>query len=258
MRIVLGIEYDGSGFYGWQAQADLPTIEGVLSSAIERVANESVTLFCAGRTDACVHAMGQVVHFDTHAKRHIDAWMWGVNAYLPPSIVVRWARHVDYHFHARFTAISRRYRYVIFNCPIRSAILNKRATWHYYPLDVALMREAQQWLIGEQDFSSFRSSKCNSRSPMRRVITVNIERRGDFVLLDIEANAFLHHMVRNIVGVLMKIGAGFSAPAWMQEVIAAKSRLAAAQTAPPDGLYLMQIRYQEPYHFPVSDEMILL
>ena len=158
MRIALGIEFNGYGYYGWQAQHGLPTIQETLETALNKVANETITLFCAGRTDANVHATGQVVHFDTRAKRHIDAWIWGTNSHLPPSIVVRWAKHVDYSFHARFTATARRYRYIIFNNPIRPAILSTRVTWHYYPLDIERMREAGKYLIGEQDFSSFRSS----------------------------------------------------------------------------------------------------
>lgn len=258
MRIALGIEYNGFGFYGWQAQRGLPTIQGILEEALSKVANESIYLFCAGRTDANVHATGQVVHFDTRAKRHIDAWIWGTNTYLPPSIVVRFAKSVDFSFHARFSATARRYRYVIFNHPIRPAILNARATWHYYPLDVERMQQAGSYLLGEQDFSSFRSSQCNSKSPMRNVTAFQIERRGDFIFLEIEANAFLHHMVRNIVGVLMKIGAGVREPFWMQEVLLAKSRSKAAETAPADGLYLIQVTYPKPYIFPTSNDMFLL
>lgn len=258
MRIALGIEYNGNGFYGWQAQRGLATIQAALQDALSKVANESIFLFCAGRTDANVHATGQVVHFDTRAKRHIDAWMWGTNSHLPASVVVKWAKHVDYHFHARFTATARRYRYVIYNHPIRPAILSQRVTWHYYPLEVDRMRAAGNALIGEQDFSSFRSSQCNSKTPMRNVTEFKVERHGDFVILEIEANAFLHHMVRNIAGVLMKIGAGYQEVTWMRGVLAAKSRRAAAETAPPDGLYLIQVRYPEPYIFPGSNEMFLL
>jgi len=258
MRIALGIEYNGYGFYGWQAQSGLATIQSTLQDALAKVANESIFLFCAGRTDANVHATGQVVHFDTHAKRHIDAWIWGTNSHLPSSIVIKWARQVDYHFHARFTATARRYRYVIFNHPIRPAILSTRASWHYYPLDDHRMQEAGQFLLGEQDFSSFRAAQCNSKSPMRNVTEFNAKRYGDFVVLEIEANAFLHHMVRNIAGTLMKIGAGYKEVSWMKEVLQAKSRRVAAETAPPDGLYLTQVRYPEPYLFPVSNEMFLL
>lgn len=258
MRIALGIEYNGHGFYGWQAQRGLSTVQGALEEALAKVANESILLFCAGRTDANVHATGQVVHFDTHAKRHIDAWIWGTNAHLPPAIVVRWARAVDYSFHARFKATARRYRYVIYNHPIRPAILAHRVTWHYYPLDIERMREAGKFLIGEQNFNSFRSSQCNSKSPMRNVTDFTVERQGDFVMIEVEANAFLHHMVRNIVGSLLKIGGGVKEPYWMREVLDAKSRRAAAETAPADGLYLIQVRYPGPYLFPLAGPAFLV
>lgn len=258
MRIALGVEYDGHDFFGWQAQPGLKTVQGALEDALSKVANEPVHITCAGRTDTGVHATGQVIHFDTKAKRHVDAWMFGTNANLPPSIAIRWSRHVDYSFHARFKAISRRYRYVIYNHPIRPAILNTRTSWHYYPLDVDRMRTAASYLIGEQDFSSFRSSKCNSNSPMRNITDFKIERRGDFVIFEIEANAFLHHMVRNIAGSLMKIGTGFREVEWMQEVLAAKSRQAAAETAPPGGLYLIRVTYPDPYIFPLFDQLFLI
>lgn len=255
MRIALGIEYNGHGFYGWQAQQGLSTIQGTLESALSTVANEPIVLFCAGRTDANVHATSQIVHFDTRAKRHIDAWIWGTNTHLPSSIIVKWARHVDFHFHARFTAVARRYRYIIFNNPIRPAILSNKVSWHYYPLDIVRMREAGKYLIGEQDFSSFRSSQCNSKTPMRNVTEFTIGRHGDFVIIEIEANAFLHHMVRNIVGTLVKIGSKYKEPEWMQEVLQARSRRAAAETAPADGLYLTHVRYPEPYIFPISNDI---
>jgi tRNA pseudouridine38-40 synthase len=258
MRIALGIEYNGTDYYGWQAQREVVSVQGTLQEALAKVANEDIFLHCAGRTDAGVHATGQVVHFDTHAKRHIDAWIWGTNTHLPASIVVRWARAVDYSFHARFKATSRRYRYYIYNHPIRPAILSKRVTWHYYPLAIESMREASKYLIGEQDFSSFRSSQCNSRTPMRNVMEFQIARQGDYVIIEVEANAFLHHMVRNMVGSLVKVGAGLREPIWIKEVLAAKSRKAAAETAPADGLYLTHVRYPEPYIFPPSDNLFLL
>lgn len=258
MRIALGVEYNGYGFYGWQAQHGLSTVQGVLETALTQVANEPITLFCAGRTDANVHATGQVVHFDTHAKRHIDAWIWGTNTHLPSSVVVHWAKSVDYSFHARFTAISRRYRYIIYNRPVRPAILSQRVTWHYYPLDVARMNEAARYLLGEQDFSSFRSSQCSSKTAMRCVTECSISRDRDFVILEIEANAFLHHMVRNIVGTLLKIGSGRAEPHWMETVLKAKSRRAAAETAPAEGLYLINVGYPAPYHFPLSPQPFLL
>lgn len=259
MRIALGIEYDGHNFHGWQRQpGGLETVQGALEQSLSQIANEAIYLHCAGRTDAGVHATGQVVHFDTKAKRHLDAWVYGVNAYLPKEICVRWSRKVDLKFHARFKAISRRYRYIICNHPIRPAILGSKTSWHYYPLDVDKMRLAASYLIGEQDFSSFRAAKCNSNSPMRNITDFQIERKGDYVIFEIEANAFLHHMVRNIAGVLMKIGGGFKDPDWMAEVILAKSRQAAAETAPPGGLYLIAVKYPEPYNFPLSDQPFLI
>lgn len=258
MRIALGIEYNGSELKGWQAQRDQVTVQGHLEEALAKIANEPIFLTCAGRTDAGVHALGQVVHFDTRAKRHIDAWIWGVNAHLPPSIIVSWAKHVDFSFHARFKATARRYRYVIYNHPIRPAVLSGRVTWHYYHLDIDRMREAGAYLIGEQDFSSFRSSQCNSKTPMRNVTEFTIARNGDFIIIEIEANAFLHHMVRNIVGSLMKVGSGLKEPIWLKEVLAAKSRQAAAETAHADGLYLIRVTYPEPYIFPLNDQMFLL
>jgi tRNA pseudouridine38-40 synthase len=254
MRIVLGIEYDGSGFYGWQYQPNLATIQGTLETALTKIANEPIFLHCAGRTDANVHATGQVIHFDTRAKRHIDAWIWGTNSYLTSSIVVRWAKPVDYHFHARFSAIARRYRYVIFNHPIRPAILSKYVCWYYYPLDIDRMRTAASYLLGEQDFTSFRSSQCQSKSAMRNVTDVSIVRQGDFIIFEIEANAFLHHMVRNIMGVLLKIGMGSKTQDWMHEVLACKNRSAAAETAPAEGLYLTKVTYPATYVFPYNSD----
>lgn len=258
MRIALGIEYNGTLFSGWQFQKHALTVEGALQEALSQVADEPIFLNCAGRTDAGVHAVGQVIHFDTKAKRHVDAWLWGTNTHLPESIAVRWSRQVDYHFHARFKAISRKYRYIILNQAIRPALLSKRVTWHYYPLHVESMQAAVQYLIGEQDFSSFRGSQCQSKSPNRCVLACQVERVGDFVFIDIEANAFLHHMVRNIAGVLMKIGGGFKEVSWMQEVLQAKDRRAAAETASPDGLYLLAVKYPPPYDFPLIDEKMCM
>ena len=258
MRVALGIEYNGFGFYGWQAQkSGVPTVQAALEEALSKVANESIQLFCAGRTDADVHASGQVVHFDTRAKRHIDAWVWGWNSHLPPSIVIRWAKMVDYHFHARFTALSRRYRYIIFNHPIRPAILDKQVSWCYYPLDVEKIKQAGQYLLGEQDFSSFRSSQCNSKTPMRCVLDFQCWRKDQYVIFEIEANAFLHHMVLNIAGVLLKIGSGRKPVEWMQEVLAAKSRRMAAETAPAHGLYLIQVKYPDQYILPRNVDILL-
>lgn len=260
MRIALGVEYLGSHYHGWQAQKNLlsgfSTVQQVLQQALSKIANEPIELYCAGRTDAGVHATGQVVHFDTKVKRHPDAWVWGTNAHLPADIVVHWAKSVDYGFHARFSALARRYRYVIYNHPLRPGILASRVTWNYYSLDVAPMQKAAQYFLGEQNFSSFRSAECSSRSAMRNISELTVNRFKDFVIIEIEANAFLHHMVRNIAGVLMRVGAGWEEPTWVEKVLQARDRRKAAETASAHGLYLIGVRYPQPYQFPLVDRGI--
>lgn len=257
MRIALGIEYNGFEFYGWQTQANLPTIQGCLESSLTRIADHPCSLLCAGRTDAGVHASGQVVHFDTHVNRNMRAWIMGTNSHLPPTIAVRWAKIVSDDFHARYSALSRCYRYIIYNHKVRSAILNHRATWHYEELNVATMQEACRYLIGELDFSTFRSSQCESKSPMRCVKRIAINRFDDFVIIEIEANAFLHHMVRNIAGVLMHVGAGFEEPEWVGDILAAKDRRKAVETASPAGLYLHEVKYPAHYLIPSNKNTLL-
>ncbi|MDR3491165.1 MAG: tRNA pseudouridine(38-40) synthase TruA [Gammaproteobacteria bacterium] len=252
MRIALGIEYDGRDFSGWQAQIGLRTVQSCLEEALSKIADEPIKLFCAGRTDAGVHATGQVVHFDTNAIRSEKAWILGTNTHLPSSIAVNWALPISDEFHARFSAISRRYRYIIYNNKVRPAILSSRVTWQYRPLQVELMQEAANYFLGEHDFSSFRSTRCEAKSPIRHISLLKITRENDFIFIDIQANAFLHHMVRNIAGLLMKIGSGHEKPSWAAEVLKAKDRRAAADTAAAAGLYLVQVGYPEPYLFPQS------
>lgn len=255
MRIALGIEYDGTPFFGWQAQENLITVQGELEVALSKIADENIKVFCAGRTDAGVHATGQIAHFDTQAKRDLRAWTLGTNTHLPSSIAVRWAQITDASFHARFSAIARRYRYVIYNHPMRPAILASRVTWNYKPLSIERMQTAGNYLLGEHDFSSFRSAQCEARSPIRHLQELIVQREKDYVIIEIQANAFLHHMVRNIAGALMQIGSGWKSLEWMQEVLHAKNRRAAAETASPHGLYLMQVYYPEPYCFPLVTEI---
>jgi tRNA pseudouridine38-40 synthase len=257
MRIALGIEYNGAGFYGWQAQANLPTIQGSLESALANIADQPCELFCAGRTDAGVHATGQIVHFDAPVERNRRAWIMGTNSHLPPTIAVRWAQLVSDDFHARYSAMSRSYRYIIYNHRVRSAIFDHRATWYYEELNVATMQQASQYLIGELDFSSFRSSQCESKSPMRNVQRINVNRFDDFVVIEIKANAFLHHMVRNIAGVLMRVGAGYQEPEWVLEVLQAKDRRKAVETASPHGLYLCEVNYPTHFSLPVQSKPLL-
>lgn len=250
MKIALGIEYNGHEFYGWQAQENLLTVQGCLEQALSKIADEPIKVFCAGRTDAGVHAIGQVIHFETQVQRDPRAWTLGVNTHLPPAIAVRWMKMVDDDFHARFSALARRYCYVIYNHSLRPALLANRVTWHYHSLNEKLMQQASTYLIGEHDFSSFRSAQCESKTPMRNVQEIIISRKNDLVFIEIQANAFLHHMVRNIAGVLMQIGSGFNGPEWAKEVLVAKDRKVAAETASPHGLYLIHVSYPEIYDFP--------
>ncbi len=246
-RVALTIEYDGSPFSGWQLQrgSDVATVQGVLEQAVGDVADVPVRLHCAGRTDTGVHATNQVAHFDSPNTRSADAWLMGSNANLPASVVVRRAQIVDASFHARFSALSRRYRYLIFNNEVRSALAPQYVTWVRQALDVERMHEAAQALLGEQDFTSFRAAACQSSTPMRHVDFIDVTRHGALIVVDIQANAFLHHMVRNIVGSLVAIGKGRREMGWISRLLALKDRTRAADTAPASGLYLVQVGYPE-------------
>jgi len=255
MRIALGVEYNGFDFFGWQAQENLSTIQGSLESALSKIADHPVTIYCAGRTDAQVHATGQVIHFDTTSIRDMRAWTVGANTNLPPSIAIRWGIEVNEQFHARYTAIARKYRYCIYNNPLRPAILSHLATWQYAVLDHKLMHEAAQFLIGEHDFTSFRSSQCESKTAMRNILKINVLRSGQMVIIEVEANAFLHHMVRNMTGVLIEVGKGLKSVTWVKEVLQAKDRRLAAPTAPAAGLYLINVKYPVKYGIPDSEPL---
>jgi len=250
MRIVLGIEYDGHGFSGWQWQVDLRTVQDCLELALSKVSNEKVRVFTAGRTDTGVHALEQVVHFDTEAVRDERAWIMGVNSYLPDDVRVIWMKEALDGFHARYSAIARYYRYRIINRKMKSALQRKQMTWFYYPLDVEKMQAAANSLIGEHDFSSFRAQGCQSKSPMRFMHYIRVGRLGDEVFIDIIANAFVHHMVRNIAGVLMAIGSGKKPATWTEELLSVKDRKQGGVTAASDGLYLAGIYYPEKFGVP--------
>jgi tRNA pseudouridine38-40 synthase len=243
MRLALMVEYDGSQFHGWQSQTGLRTVQQVLESALNKVADHEVSVVCAGRTDTGVHATTQVVHFDAQFERPSRSWIYGANANLPKDVSVKFVKEVSDDFHARFSATSRRYQYVICNTPIRPALQRSYVTWQYRQLDHRLMHEAAKFLIGEHDFTSFRSMECQSNTPMRNILDLQVTRKDDLVIVDITANAFLHHMVRNIVGVLMTIGTGRKPVAWISEVLQAKDRRLGAETAPPYGLYLVAVNY---------------
>lgn len=250
MRIALGIEYDGASYYGWQRQQEVNSVQQELEQALSRIADEPVELQCAGRTDAGVHATGQVVHFDVTKKRELRAWTLGMNANLPDTIAVKWAAEVPEDFHARFSATARRYRYIIYNHPLRTGILRHGVTHYHSPLDEGRMYEASRCLLGEHDFSAFRAAICQSKSPFRNVMSLELFRLGDYVVLDIRANAFLHHMVRNITGSLMEIGSGRRPVEWMQELLEKRDRSLAAATAKPNGLYLVEVTYPEGFALP--------
>jgi tRNA pseudouridine38-40 synthase len=253
-RIACGIEYDGSRYNGWQAQSQLSvsTVQQQLEGALTSVCVEAIRVHCAGRTDTGVHGHEQIVHFDSPVSRSSKSWVLGTNANLPFDVRVRWAVPVPLTFHARFSALSRRYRYIIANTPVRPALLNGKVTWQRRGLDVELMHAEAQTLLGEQDFSAFRAASCQSVSPMRNVQNVEVSRRGDCVLIDIQANAFLHHMVRNIAGSLMAIGTGRKAIGWIAELLKGRDRTVAADTAPADGLYLVRVEYPPEYSLPHS------
>lgn len=252
MRIALGLEYDGSRFCGWQTQPSGCGVQDHLETALRRIADEHVETVCAGRTDAGVHALAQVVHFDTAAVRPDTAWVRGVNAALPAALGVVWAREVDDAFHARYTALNRRYRYVLLNRAVRPAAAHARVGWFHLPLEVEPMRAAARLLVGEHDFSAFRAAECQSRSPVRDLRRLEIERRGDYVVFEFGANAFLQHMVRNLVGALVYVGKGRHRPEWVGEVLAGRDRAAAAPTFDPAGLYLVEVDYAARWELPTA------
>lgn len=249
-KIALGIEYDGSHYFGWQRQHEVVSIQACLEKALSQVADQPINVHCAGRTDSGVHGIGQVVHFETSSERQEVAWTMGVNANLPADIAVRWAKEVTADFHARFSATARRYRYIIYNQRYRPAILASGVTHFHLPLDEKKMERAAQCLLGEHDFTSFRAMQCQSKSSWRKVIHLRVMRIGSYVVVDIKANAFLHHMVRNIVGSLLEIGCGHQSENWLAELLALKERKLAAATAKAAGLYLVAVDYPAEFGLP--------
>ncbi len=249
-RVALGIEYDGTGFVGWQSQANGRAVQDILGAAVAQVAAEPVVLTAAGRTDAGVHAEAQVVHFDTSARRTDRQWVLGINSQLPDDVAVTWARSVDCDFDARRSAVSRTYRYQLLRCQTRSPLWRQRSMWVRTPLDLGTMSAAAVYLLGEQDFSALRAAGCQSRSAQRCVTAIRMAGRAPFVHIDVTANAFLYHMVRNMVGLLVRVGSGAADAAWVAAVLASGDRSQGAPTAPAQGLTLRAVTYPEHFGVP--------
>lgn len=247
MRIVLGIEYNGSQFCGWQRQLNADSVQQRLEEAISKVADAQIVITTAGRTDTGVHATEQIIHFDCDNQRELKSWVKGVNRYLPNSISVLWAKPVADDFHARYGARSRTYRYVILNRATRPALLDNLVTWEYAPLNLEKMQHAARHLQGTHDYSSYRTVHCQAKSPVRTIETINFSKNDEFVFMDVCANAFLHHMVRNIMGVLLAIGRGEQEEDWSLKVLRARDRTLGGMTAPAAGLYLVKVQYDEIY-----------
>ncbi len=247
------IEYDGALFCGWQTQVGVKTVQQAVEKAISHVADEAVSVTVAGRTDTNVHASGQVFHFDSAKIRSNRSWLRGINTKLPDGVSLVWINEVDTNFHARFSAIRREYRYILLNRPMKPSYLASKVTWDYRALDEQKMYEAAQALIGEHDFSAYRASSCQSLDPVKHMKKINIERHGEWVVTDIHANGFLHHMVRNMMGVFCKIGAGEAPTDWAREVLESKDRTQGGVTAPPFGLYLTHIEYPTEYALPQAN-----
>jgi tRNA pseudouridine38-40 synthase len=255
-RVAIGVEYDGSAYHGWQRQPHCNSVQETLQAALGRIANEPVELTCAGRTDAGVHARAQVAHFDSSAQRSARGWLFGVNSLLPPSINLRWVQPVTDQFHARYAARRRSYRYLVLNRPTRSALAAGRALVVYPRLDAALMQTAAEALIGEHDFSAFRAAECQARSPVRTIEALSVLRRGDWISIEVTANAFLQHMVRNIVGTLLAVGRGEAGTQRTREQLESRQRSTGEATAAAHGLYFWRVEYPSEFGVPDDSGMI--
>lgn len=254
-RIALGLEYNGAAFNGWQTQLDRRSVQDALEYALGELAGEPIATICAGRTDAGVHAIDQVVHFDSAVERPLQAWVRGTNRFLPPTAAVRWARPMPDDFHARFCAVQRTYVYWLLNAPVRSPLSHQRAGWVFRPLDERAMQEGAQRLVGTHDFTSFRAAECQASSPQRTLSRLDVRRHGRWIHVTASANAFLQHMVRNIVGALVEVGTGRRPAVWVSAVLAARDRALAAPTISPDGLYLARVEYDARFEVPAPARM---
>lgn len=257
-RVAAVVEYDGSDFAGWQSQSHAASIQDAVQQALGFVAGHAVEVSCAGRTDSGVHALAQVVHFDTGAVRTPREWVLGANTRLPPTIALQWAGEVAADFHARHSALRREYRYCILSRSSRSALQRQRATWIHRGIDLQAMQSAADVLLGEHDFSAFRAAECQSKTPVRRIESLRLSRSGDYVWAGVVANAFLHHMVRNIVGTLLNVQSAADPAAAMRAILESRDRRRAGMTAPPEGLYLWHISYAERHGIPAAEGGLLL
>lgn len=255
-RIALRVEYAGDAFEGWQTQPHGRTVQDTVVAALSKVADAPVEVVCAGRTDTGVHATAQIIHVDPPSTRPLSAWVRGVNSHLPSGVAVRWAHQVDERFHARFSAVARHYRYVLFTSPVRPALMSGRVGWFHLPLDGEAMSRAAATLEGQHDFSAFRAAACQAKSPVRHIRHARVSRQGDFWLFDFCADAFLHHMIRNLVGALVYVGKGKHAPDWVGYLLARKDRTESAPTFAPDGLYLCGVEYPDDWSLPQGGRII--
>ena len=249
-RVALCLSYDGSRYHGWQHQEEVNSVQQTVEHALSRVANHPISVVCAGRTDSGVHATSQVVHFDTEAERTIRSWVFGANSNLPSDVSVLWAQETSSDFHARFSATARTYRYLICNQPVRPGVFQKAVGWHYKSLDENRMEAATQYLLGEHDFSAFRGSGCQANHAVRTIHELTVKRQGAMIIVEVRANAFLLHMVRNIVGVLLEIGEGEKEPVWAEQVLHSGDRRKASVTSMPNGLYLVDVDYPPRFKLP--------
>ncbi len=250
MRYALGVEYDGLGYCGWQRQPERLSIQETLETALSGIGSEPINVIAAGRTDRGVHACAQVIHFDTEAQRPLTAWVRGVNALLPPGIAILWAHPVSPEFHARFSARSRSYRYLLLNHPVRPALMAGKLGWYHHELDLDLMRQGARFLLGKQDFSVFRAAECQAKTPLKTLLQAEVAQDGPVFSFSFTADAFLQHMVRNMVGALVMVGRGNEAPAWILELLKSRNRTLAAPTFSPDGLYLTGVGYEAHWNLP--------
>ena len=250
MRVAIGVSYDGSGFDGWQSQPSRNTVQDKLERALGAIACAPVRIAGAGRTDAGVHATAQVAHFDTSADREVQAWVRGTNTHLPDSVAVQWAVPVEDDFHARFSARGRSYRYLLYNHPVRPSVFAGRCGWYHGRLDEGAMAQALEAVVGEHDYSAFRAAECQAKTPVRTIDKASVARSGDWICFEFTANAFLHHMVRNLVGCLVYVGAGRHPPSWMEQVLRSRDRKLAAPTFASGGLYLCGVRYDPQWSLP--------